>query len=429
LSTTRKRAIPFQGSARGILKSESKVIPWKIVSTGSMSDAFSPKALQGTQVTVSEYHPGWRKNISAKVDVGGNFFTQKKYAVADVSSETITGQQVTQTNPQTGEKTAWIDWMYHGPILPWHCQDAVFPPAANSSDMVLNAIGAKAIAIVKPTNSIADLATFLAELRREGIPKVIGAQSWKTKAAHGRSLGSEYLNVEFGWQPVVNEVRAIADSIRRADFAVRQYKRDAGRVVRRRYNFPPEYSETTTLFRSGVNAYASPSGFNMYKSSGTNQGTVFRTRSTSVRRWFSGAFTYHLPDYFPGMADNVAKAKRLLGAEVTPELLWNLAPWSWAVDWFSSTGDVISNLSDYATDGLVMRYGYLMEHSIVKDVYTFAGPTGLTDTSVRPSPVSLITETKIRRRANPFGFGLTMEALTGRQQAILVALGISKGKK
>jgi len=125
------------------------------------------------------------------------------------------------------------------------------------------------------------------------------------------------------------------------------------------------------------------------------------------------------------MARHALEAKKLLGISLTPETLWNLAPWSWTVDWFSNAGDVISNVSDWATDGLVMRYGYLMEHSIVKDTYLMNG-TGSKSVPSCP-PLQLVTETKLRKRANPFGFGLTWNGLSAVQLAILGALGISRG--
>jgi hypothetical protein len=119
-------------------------------------------------------------------------------------------------------------------------------------------------------------------------------------------------------------------------------------------------------------------------------------------------------------------AKKILGLSLTPDIVWNLTPWSWAVDWFSNTGDVISNLTDWATDGLVLRYGYVMEHTITSDTYTYSGNTGLIDGNVRVPPLTLVTETKIRRRANPFGFGITWDGLSPRQLAITAALGLTR---
>lgn len=124
----------------------------------------------------------------------------------------------------------------------------------------------------------------------------------------------------------------------------------------------------------------------------------------------------------------VAAAQRtakVLGLELTPETLWNLAPWSWAVDWVSNAGDVVSNISDWANDGLVLKYGYMMEETSVTDVYTFDGPSGLPGNH-QPYPVTLQRTVKKRIRATPFGFGLNWSGFSPRQLAILAALGITK---
>jgi hypothetical protein len=73
-----------------------------------------------------------------------------------------------------------------------------------------------------------------------------------------------------------------------------------------------------------------------------------------------------------------------------------------------------------------MPYGYLMEHSIVRDTYFWDGPTTLKADRIVPSPITLVSETKLRRKANPYGFGLTWDELSSRQQSILAALGITR---
>jgi len=120
------------------------------------------------------------------------------------------------------------------------------------------------------------------------------------------------------------------------------------------------------------------------------------------------------------------KARKILGLEITPEVLWELVPWSWAIDWFANVGDLVKNVHNLSSDGLVMRYGYIMEHSMVRDTYIHVGPTGFKDPKVVCEPYTFVTETKLRRRATPFGFGLDLSSLTGQQKSILAALGMSR---
>jgi hypothetical protein len=153
-----------------------------------------------------------------------------------------------------------------------------------------------------------------------------------------------------------------------------------------------------------------------------------------VDRWFSGAFVYHLPqsffaDLYSPFASDFQRVSHLFGLELTPDVLWELTPWSWAVDWFSNVGDVIHNVSAWANDGLVMKYGYIMEYSFVQDTYTFVGPTNVVGGFAgRPPNLTLVVETKVRKKANPFGFGLTMSGLSTVQKSILAAVGLSRLK-
>jgi len=260
---------------------------------------------------------------------------------------------------------------------------------------------------------------------------MLGASKWQERARTARDLyknaGDEYLNVQFGWKPLVSDISDTAFGIVSADRLMEQAMRDSGKVVRRRYNFPPTESISETVVLDGVNAtkVAGSDRSSLYTDV-RFKGRVTRIREITKRQWFSGAFTYHLPNYGEGLVGQARRANQLLGLSVTPEVLWNLTPWSWAVDWFSNVGDVIHNVQQMASNGLVLKYGYIMEHSIVSDSYSFSGPTGFKTSDVHPLVVKLVTETKIRRKATPFGFGLTLGGLSSTQKAIMAALGMSR---
>jgi hypothetical protein len=225
--------------------------------------------------------------------------------------------------------------------------------------------------------------------------------------------------------PLVSDVRKTADAIRRSDEILAQYERDAGRVVRRNYYFPLEKSDLEV----GTYTNNYPEGFGAFLNirQGLNGRGVLR-RTVERKTWFSGAFTYYLPSDYDSrnkIKELRTKADLLLGTDLTPELLWNIAPWSWLADWFANTGDVISNLSDFKTGELVMRYGYVMETVKVSDTYTHY-PVGPSPYGGSVVELTFVTETKKRRPANPFGFGLSWEGLSPFQQAILAALGITR---
>jgi len=176
-----------------------------------------------------------------------------------------------------------------------------FPPFAQSSDAALMQAGTKAIALCAPTNSVANLASSLIELRREGLPKLLGTTFWQSRLKRLRSIeqvverdvttvikhsGDEYLGLEFGWKPLVADVKDVAKSLVQFDERMQQYERDAGRVVRRRFVFPPSIKEEVEVIQSGISPGTNPSGSIWYDTSKWNQGSVVRTRVTTVNQWF-----------------------------------------------------------------------------------------------------------------------------------------------
>lgn len=393
----------------------------------------------GTQITESEGHQWNAKSKFTGEDVGGDFYTiSRKYGDG----------RADMANPQPqytfGRPTE--AYYYHGPLLATkpafigtgssnqglHAfDDRHWPPDLSYSDEVLMGYGATAIAKCKPTTSPANLSVSLGELFREGLPSLIGARTWETRARDYRTSGDEFLNYQFGWLPLVNDIKSTANAIRNSDKLMKQYERDAGRLVRRGYEFPLEVSSETRTEENAVRMVPRTLWGGWYNGNTKDTCRGFRVREISRKIWFKGAFTYYLPTDYDSRSklDKAALyASEILGLELTPETIWNLTPWSWAADWVTNFGDVISNVSDFAADGLVLRYGYLMEHTIIKDTYTIVGASLEGYGDVTPSN-TFITEVKKRRQATPFGFGLDPGKFTPRQVAILAALGISRGPR
>lgn len=384
-----------------------------------------------TQVTVSENHPTWKrrdKSFIFRGDIGGEFSMERTFVLPEkVDSPYLWG------NYQSGLNR--LRYSRVGPILPCEQNLMSFPPSTGlaSSNAVLDSWGAKAISQCKPTNSVADVATMLGEVVREGLPKMIGHAFWKdeTKKALRKKGSSEFLNYQFGLSPMVREMRAVASAISNADAVLRQYQRDSGRMVRRRFEFPPEESGSVTVLKDPASPILSAPSHSVLFVGSTHQGKSLRINRTIRRRWFSGAFTYYLPtggNAYDSMYRQALMARKLLGLSLTPDLVWNLAPWSWAVDWFTNAGDVIDNLTSWQVDGLVMKYGYMMEHVVSTYDYVFTGNPRLRGTSARPQTITFGREIKRRRKANPFGFGITWSGLSPIQIAIAAALGLNRGR-
>lgn len=421
---TRRRALTYLPGKSTSRRRNYTGNPPVLISDVTVQGTDLIKKVPGTQVTVSEGH-AWppRKNEKFQ-DRGGNFFTEKRYVE---NLDVVKHVRVDDRNSQG----AGITLDYEGPIHPidYNSNTMSYPPAVPMSDSDMDLWGTRAVERCSPTNSAADLSTFLGEILKDGLPSLVGSQLWQkgTKSLLGKAA-SEYLNVQFGWKPIVNDGKKFLSAVSKADKILAQFERDAGRMVRRQYRFPPTKSRSEVIVQEGnhrariYTPHASFYGLTLPASS-----RVVATTETSQRMWFSGAFTYDLPRGYDsrGKVNKYAAiAEHVLGTHITPETLWNVAPWSWAADWFGSVGSVVSYTSDAAKYGLVMPYGYLMVHTITKRTYTIDHPRLKGVASV--SPLSFVVETKQRRKANPYGFGVSWDDLSPYQLSIVAALGLSR---
>ena len=135
----------------------------------------------------------------------------------------------------------------------------------------------------------------------------------------------------------------------------------------------------------------------------------------------------------PSVTNNshLDRAIDLLGLELTPEVLWELTPWSWLIDWFSNMGTVISNLTSLGLSNTILNYAYS----------TARLKTGV-GMSVRPQVTSgsglksfsgtfnyfFDSDLKVRIAASPFGFDVSTDLLNPGQWGILAALGLARSR-
>jgi hypothetical protein len=303
----------------------------------------------------------------------------------------------------------------------------------------LDADGTTAIALVAPTNPTAQLSSTMAESYREGIPTLPGIQSWKKRTEILRGAGSEYLNYIFGWKPLHDEVKNVVNTARHHRDILQNYHHGEGSLVHRRFDFEPEIQQ----WEEEIGPFNPITG--VLSTSYVPVGEAAAKRRIVVKnerkRWFEGAFTYggvSKVDSFGPALGYGSDADKLYGTALTPDVLWNLTPWSWAVDWFTNAGDLIHNITNFATAGLVMRYGYMMEETI--STYSTIWDDGpfyaLVDKDAKVKKAKVIragsgsrgrkTVTKARSPANPFGFGVGWEGLSPTQLAITAAIGITR---
>ncbi len=357
------------------------------------------------------------QNWANRYDTGHEFVTKKTEVF-------LSHEKVPFVHPYYGS-------MGYGPIAPsfYGVTDGYW---ADPSEPDLGWYGPTAFKRAKPTSPHEDLAVALAELRSEGIPEGIGSSTWqaRTNAARiAQATGKDWLAYQFGWLPLIGDMRKTADAIKHSREYLEQFHRDAGKPIRRSVTFPAVESHKHLRSGSGYLLRAAPSTeWDQCFVNSDLSGQYSLHQHDYSRVWFTGCFSY------ASSTDEsaIGKLKRLeqdvnhlFGSRLTPEVVWNLTPWSWLSDWTNSIGTNISNASALQSDGLVLRYGYLMSTSIRDRVMTVTGPRlngGLTG----PYAATLRTTVKRRTKATPYGFGLNPNAFTARQWSILGALGLSR---
>jgi len=308
---------------------------------------------------------------------------------------------------------------------------------AELSDLQLTAYGVKAWAAAKPTASQGGLGQAIGELH--DLPKIPEIKSLrdalsKTKVPNSKrklayGIGSNYLNIVFGWLPLVSDVKDLVKNIRNFNKNLTQLERDNAQGVRRSRKI--RGGETTsTVVQTGTGPYNGPGQLQPSMNAANVQGSWTYTQTVTTK-WdyrFSARFRYYI-DFakaYQGSYTEAARLSRILfGADLSAYTLYQLMPWSWAIDWITNIGVNLNNARDQE-DHLVADYAYINGKYTKDTVYTleisFAGDT----VPVREFRFS-VRETHFRRiKASPFGFGLTFGGFNPKQLAILGALGLTK---
>lgn len=272
---------------------------------------------------------------------------------------------------------------------------------------------------VVPTSATANALVSVGELITEG--KLFSAPG---KALLDQNPGGEFLNYQFGILPVVSDAKSFTEAASTFSETISQYRRDAGKVVRRKAG--PYVLEESTSVRNYSNSLITP-GRSTLSAFLVNSPKL--TVTTKIKReiWYSGAFEYYIPEDMSRLEELIFEWNRVYGIVPDPADIWELLPFSWLADWFTNSGNALRHLFLQASEGATQRYGYAMCHSTVERLYEWSGRLCVAGTW-RPATVSytLTEDIKQRERVRPFGTTFTGHSLSPRELAILGALGIAK---
>lgn len=359
--------------------------------------------------------------ISRFRDVGGNFDSQR-----------IT---VKAQNTDIGwRQRSGGSYFITGHVFPWAPPSMVSGIGADyltpTSKSTLMEMGAQAIQQVVPNKPHAGLLVALKELKSEGLPSLPGLKAGQalftrdrvtSVSQTGKTIPGEYLNLEFGWKPLLNDIQDLAEAISQREELWQKFVDGANKPFTRTWRFEP--TETWTMTRLG-DSYGSPSGSTTLYDT---RGVAWRTTHVITKRWFKGRFCYAVPSRSTQSDEAIRMAQKLrvlYGVDLTPATVWNMLPWSWLVDWATDYGNLLKALSAFGNDGLVMVYGYIMEHRVETITDSI---TGLKVCGIPHSPIlQIVRESKLRYRASPFGFTQDAWQPTGRQLSILASIGMTR---
>lgn len=259
----------------------------------------------------------------------------------------------------------------------------------------------------------------------------------------GKLLGSEYLNNVFGWTPIIKDIEATVKTLLALDsllFPSDDTRRRVGRTINTRSG------QTMQLVQM-----QSGSGFTLNTTSSTNPLFLNKiptgTSSTIYIPNFEVDYAYtEIFSVFTSARfstgvrptimnnSNLDRAIDLLGLKITPEVVWEITPWSWLIDWFSNMGTVVRNLSTLGLSNTILNYAYATGR--VQRTYTaharpiivpFSSAVGVFATS-GTFDYSWTYDHKVRIAASPFGFDVALSSLNASQWAILSALGLARGR-
>jgi len=401
-------------------------------STHSLSDSgvnYSAYNLSRKALLVSSSHP---QDESGRYTSGGSFLvikdkyvTEKSPSVYNYANKATDVLWKSCFVPSSSIKT-----LTSGSV------SATFPalPVTSTVQNTTQSYGATGWRRSRPGNPVASAFNFAAELR--DLPTLPLKMLYKLK--NFRSLGSEYLNITFGWLPFVSDIKKMYELHRTLNSKLNQLMVDNGKGIRRRRSLGDTSTSTAGVKTSsgapGVGCFPTPANNWL---SGNSSSQIVTTDSEKI--WFVGRFRYYVPDIGSDQWTKKATAA-LYGANPTPEAIYNAIPWTWLIDWFSNIGDAVSNASSNAVGNETADYCYVMRENSHSEVQTCLG-SGVGRTRQGPGALNRYVEDlrysisatyertiKSRVAGSPYGFGVSFGGLSAYQGGVLAALGISRSR-
>lgn len=324
-----------------------------------------------------------------------------------------------------------------GNPIPWTAQPFFLDQKV--SNLAFQKQVSDVFAQASPDKNDASLLTTAVELLRGDVPSILKnfRKYWDDGQSLAKSLGSEYLNVQFGWAPLFREVAGIIKHLMTLDQllyygSTRRHRAWAGPATRSETSI----TNGTGTFLSTLTIDQLHYTRDLLKPTMQSLSVQGDTAQTST--WVQD---YRLSARFAGIArpsraadqfnDKALAVLENLGIINDPKILWELTPFSWLADWAVNIGSAMENATYYSVNngGRSIDYAYVTTKTVshIEERLLKANAPGFQSSQRIDSGKCSITTTQVdRKRVSPFGIGVDMSTLTSGQFNILVALGLAK---
>lgn len=338
--------------------------------------------------------------------------------------------------PATSKSYYWNgtnrDLRYEGLIVPdlppiyvSRYGDSPFENAARSIyDSEVTHFGAEALSKSRPDNPLFDLSTAIGELK--DLPSslrqrfLIGKRPLKSIA----DLGLAY---QFGWAPLFRDVRDLVLNSFNLNKAANQLIANEGRPVRR---YRLLRSSTVSIDPVRRRTYGAAGSLPVTTDFYPDLPSHTDTASVTDRVWTTSVFVYRLPGGPRTDLWTYNLYRKLLGVELSPKVVYNLVPWSFLADYFTSLGDYVDAVAGSSTvEELSVLNAFVMRHKKFETKrscnYTLFNGRDVIVSGSNSS--SIVYESKRRGVIDPTNPGLEVgKNLTDSQLGILGLLGLSR---
>lgn len=235
------------------------------------------------------------------------------------------------------------------------------------------------------------------------------------------NLADEYLNNQFGWVPFLSTMRDFHRVTRSLQRRIKRLIKHNGKWEVRGGPVANRVLESFVMDESNTDHRTEP-GLGSLLDAGSHSYQL--TSSLTQKVWFKGSYRYYIPK-------NIDLTNRwpmdlitqIYGLRATPNLVYQLTPWSWLVDWFANIGDQLELADQRATYQLATKYAYIM--GTTQRRYDFCSTRIIAGQPHHFRWEGSYTR-KQRKHATPYGFDVPYDELSPWKLSILGALGLTK---